>query len=124
MAACLKYFFIYLFISAIYIVFGNSVPVFAATLGSASDTITTSRPSASTPLSTDATAPIGSASVYNNGSTFLASDSAHLWGQTQESVTIATVSATKTTLFFAGNTANNHANGTVISTAITALHTV
>src|SRR5579859_7271720 len=89
---------------------------YADTLGSASDTLTSSRPSPSTPLSADAASSVGSISIYNNGSTFLASDSARLYGGTAETVTVATVSAAKTTLFFTGNTANAHINGTVVGT--------
>lgn len=96
----------------------------AATLFGVSDTITTSRPSPSTPLSADVAGGAGSASVYNNGSTFLASDSARLWGQTAENVTIATASADKQTVFFTTNAVNPHANGTVIAAAITAVHTI
>ncbi|MDE2591173.1 MAG: hypothetical protein KGL95_16065, partial [Patescibacteria group bacterium] len=96
----------------------------AATLVSVSDTITTSRPSPSTPLSANVSAGAGVATVYNNGSTFLASDSARLWGQTTEGLTVATVSADKLTVFFTNTAANNHANGTVLATAITSVHTI
>lgn len=96
----------------------------AATLGSASDTITTSRPSPSTPLSANVSVGDAQASVYNNGSTFLASDSAHFWGQTGESLNVATVSAAATTLFFTATAGQAHANGTVVSTSITAVHTI
>jgi len=97
---------------------------FAATLSNVSNTISTSRPSASTPLSANSAAAAGSVSVYNNGSIFLASDSATLWGQTPETITVSTVSANKQTVFFASNTSNAHTNGTVASTPITAVHTV
>ena len=96
----------------------------AATLGSASDTITTSRPSASTPLSANVSVGDAQASIYNNGSTFLASDSAHFWGQTGESLNVATVSAAATTLFFTATATQAHANGTAVSVPITAVHTI
>src|SRR6266480_2246638 len=115
--------FSFFFIGIVYsFTFVNNI--YADTLSSASDTLTTSRPSASTPLSADAASGVGNVSVYNNGSTFLASDSARLWGGTQENVTIATVSAAKTTLYFTGNTSNAHTNGTVISSAVTAMHKI
>ena len=91
---------------------------------SASDTITTSRPSAVTPLSGD----LGSGStvitVYDNKSIFLASDSAKFWGQTQEILTVASASADRTKIYLTSATANAHTNGTVIANAITAKHTV
>lgn len=122
MVSCLKrlYFvpvcvLVYLFIS---------IHAHAATLGSVSDTLTTSRPSASTPLSADAASSVGQVSVYNNGSIFLASDSARLLGGTAENATVATVSAARTTVFFTTNTANAHTNGTVLIAPITATHTI
>src|SRR5680860_308340 len=91
---------------------------------SASDTMTTSRPSAVTPLSGD----IGSGStvitVYDNKSIFLASDSAKFWGQTQEILTVASASADRTKIYLTSATANAHTNGTVVANAITAKHTV
>ena len=96
----------------------------AATLNAVSDTITTSRPSPSTPLSADAPSGSGSVAVYNNGSIFLASDSAHFYGGTPENVNVSTMSATNTNIFFTSNTANTHLNGTVVATPITAVHTV
>ncbi|HEV2339974.1 MAG TPA: hypothetical protein VGT05_04430 [Patescibacteria group bacterium] len=98
----------------------------AATLTSVSDTLTTSRPSPSTPLSADALVGSGQVTVVNNGSTFLASDSAELFvDNTYETQPIATVAAIASTynVFFTGTTANFHHAGTVLAVPITAMHT-
>src|SRR5437588_12985752 len=109
MVSCFKKIYSFVFIAFCFVLITHCAH--AETLASSSDTITTSRPSASTPLSANVASGDGTATVYSNGSTFLASDSAHLWGQTQENVTIATVSAAKTTLFFTGTAGQAHAKG-------------
>lgn len=99
----------------------------ASTLFSSSDTLTTSRPSPSTPLNGAVAAGVGSVTVYDNGSRFLASDSAHFWGlgfNTDENVIIATTSADNTGVFFTGTTSNAHDSGKVLATSITSLHTI
>ena len=109
-------------LSIIICVFASPSKVNAFT--SASDTITTSRPSAVTPLSGD----LGSGStvitVYDNKSIFLASDSAKFWRQTQEILTVASASADRTKIYLTSATANAHTNCTVVANAITAKHTV
>lgn len=56
----------------------------AATLPSASDTATTSRPSASAPLTSNQAANDTQVNVFDNGSFFIASDTATLRGDTGE----------------------------------------
>lgn len=62
----------------IVVIFGSfSVhEVEAASLGSVKDTITTSRPSAASPINAAAPAGSGTITIHNNGSRYLASDSA------------------------------------------------
>lgn len=98
----------------------------AATLSSVSDTITTSRPSASAPLSADAAVGTGNLSITANGSTFLASDSATLWGGpgARETINVATTSADKATIFLSNNLAGRHIQGTAVTSVVTAMHKV
>jgi hypothetical protein len=99
---------------------------------SASDSASITRPSASTPLGGSISAGDGSVALpggATNLSVFLASDSAKLWGGTQELVTIASASADRKTVWFTGTGANNgaangHAFGTMLTAAITAKHVV
>lgn len=90
----------------------------------ASDTITTSRPSAATPLNGNLAASSTEVPIYDNKSIFLASDSAKFWGQTQEILTVASASADRTKIYLTSATANAHTNGTVVTSAVTAKHTV
>jgi hypothetical protein len=93
----------------------------------AADTITTSRPSAATPLSANAITTDSSVSVVAgtaNLSTFLASDSAVLWGGTPETRIVATASADRTKLYFTGELTGNHSLGSVVTSAVTAKHTI
>ncbi|MFH1187106.1 MAG: hypothetical protein V1697_02945 [Candidatus Levyibacteriota bacterium] len=101
-------------------VFPSGVNAFTA----ASDMITTSRPSAATPLNGNVAASSTSITVYDNSSIFLASDSARFWGQTQETLVVASASATRTALYFTSATTNAHTNGTVVTNAVTAKHTI
>ena len=102
----------------------------AATLASVSDTITTSRPSASTPLSANAASGLTQVSVYDNKSLFLASDSAKLFRTStgaviDASITVASQSAARTTVYFAEGTGAAGQNGTdVLMVPITAMHKV
>lgn len=98
--------------------------VFAFT--SASDTITTSRPSASTPLTAGV---VGGDTVLQvtagaNLSTFLASDTAKLWGGTTEFLTVASASADRTRIYTTSGAVNAHDVATLVTTAMTAKHTV
>lgn len=100
----------------------------------ASDTITTSRPSASAPIVGNQAASDGQVTIFDNGSMFLASDSAVLWPDTGETLNTATVasmsangipSANQRVVYFAGTSpANTHHSGDTISAAITATHTI
>lgn len=101
----------------------------AASLASPKDTITTSRPSASAPINADFTTGSSNVVFYDNGTRFIASDSAKLIGQNLETVTVATMSASSgspavRTVYFAGVGTSNHTDGTVIMTPVTAKHTI
>jgi len=111
----------------------------AQQLQSISDTISTSRPSAATNLTADQAANATQVTVYNNGSIFLASDSATLLrdtGETQNIVLVSSMSATgipsatQRYVYFGGPcagtgcAANTHHLGDIIITPITATHTI
>ncbi|GIW62063.1 MAG: hypothetical protein KatS3mg089_0915 [Patescibacteria group bacterium] len=100
----------------------------AATLTGAKDTITTSRPSPSTPLSANAASGAYQVSVYNNGSRFLASDSAKLIRGTtliDPVITIASQSAGLTSVYFSDALGAAGQNGTdVLFFPVTAMHTI
>lgn len=105
----------------------------AASLSSVSDTITTSRPSASAPLAANQAASAGQVTIADNGSYFIASDTAVLWndiGETLNSVNIASMSGANTPsanqriVYFTNTAANTHHTGDPISVAVTAKHTV
>ncbi len=108
----------------------NSPHASAATLTNLSDTITTSRPSAATPLSANAASTVTSISVFNNGSRFLASDSAKIMRTSTaanivSSLTIATQSSALTTVYFTASTGTATQNGTdVLIANQTAMHTI
>ncbi len=108
----------------------NSPKTYAATLTSLSDTITTSRPSAASPLSADAGSGVTSVSIFNNGSRFLASDSAKIMRTSSganvvTSVTVATQSSALTTVYFTTTTGTAAQNGTdVLIANQTAMHKV
>ena len=110
---------------------------YAANLGSTSDIISTSRPSASTPIGADGNnVANGTTSVvdFDNGTVFLASDSANLLPDTGESiatVTISSMSAVNTPaanqriVYFTGTgSSNSHHKGDVLVTPVSALHTI
>ncbi len=111
----------------------------AASLSSASDTISTSRPSASAPLASDQAANATQVTVtdlpatLNNSALWLASDSAVLFndvGQSLSTVTVASMSASNTPasnqriVYFTSTVANTHHKGTAMATPITAMHTI
>jgi|GEM_PF-1136764 len=100
----------------------------AATLINASDTLTTSRPSASSPLNAALGATDTQAVIFDNGSFYLASDSAKLIKTTTTAITdagtiVASQSAALTTVYFAeqGGVAG-HAGADVLFVPITAMH--
>jgi hypothetical protein len=94
---------------------------------SASDTISTSRPSASTPLTAIVNTGDTVLTVTAGGtnlSTFLASDAAKLWGGTVESLNIASASADRTKIYTTNAAAYTHNIGTLVTHAVTAKHTI
>lgn len=101
----------------------------AAALTGASDTVTTSRPSPSSPTSANSTAPATQLSVFNNGSRFLASDSAKVISSTgiplNADLRVASQSSALTTVFLGNTTSTDTgAGGDVLYVPITAMHTV
>jgi len=105
--------------------------VSAATLGSVSDTITTSRPSASAPLVFDQAAATQSATVVDNKSIYLASDSALFMPDTGETMTVGVNLASESAsvnsqrvLYFTSNITNAHHKGDDVQVPITALHVI
>lgn len=105
----------------------------AASLSNVKDTLTTSRPSASAPLNADQAASATQISVVDNGSIFLASDSAVLnidTGQTIEADTVASMSAqisgTPNTrnVYLTSSVTNTHHKGTAVFVGVTATHTL
>jgi len=105
----------------------------AASFNSVSDTITTSRPSASTPLAADQAGSAGQVTITDNGSFFISSDSAVLWpdvGETLNTANVASMSAAnlpganQRIVYFTNTATNPHHTGDIISTAITAKHTI
>lgn len=105
----------------------------AATLTGAKDTVTTSRPSASSPNNNTApsNAPATSSqlTIYNNGSRFLASDSAKVIKNTgivtNTNLIIASQSSALSTLFLGNTTSATIYNGAdVVFVPITAMHAV
>lgn len=115
---------------AFLVLFLSAGKVSAASLNNAKDTISTSRPSAASSLVAGYTAPITQITITENGSRYIASDSAKLLGGTLEAVTIASMSAAnypsanQRVLYFTGVTAQNHGIGTTVHVPITAKHTV
>ncbi len=106
---------------------------YAASLSNAKDTISTSRPSASAPLDANQAASDGQVTIKDNGSFYLASDSAKLLadtGQTENSVIVASMSAANTpaanqrVVYLGTSPANTHHNGTAFIVPITAMHTI
>lgn len=102
----------------------------AATLSNLSDTITTSRPSAASPLSADAASSAVTLSIYNNGSRYLASDSAQLIrtstaADVGTAKIIASQSAALTTLYLTSGLSSAAQAGTDVAvTNITAMHKI
>ncbi len=110
-------------------------PAFAATLTQAQDTITTSRPSASAPLNANQATTDSSVQVVDNGSIYLASDSAHFVadsaGEVDTTATVASMSAQvsgspnyRVVYFTAPVSASTHHKGDAVFVPITAMHTV
>ncbi len=110
-------------------------PAHAASLASASATVSTSRPSPSSP-DNDSGSPAGAAAgsgqltIYNNGSRFLASDSARVIRANGTSITnvnlnVASQSGALTTVYFTNTTSTFVGNGAdVLFVPITAMHAI
>jgi len=102
----------------------------AASFSSASATLSTSRPSASSPLSANAASGATQISILDNGSRYLASDSAKLYRTSNgldidASVIVASQSAALTTVYLADTTGAAAEAGTdVLMVPITAVHTL
>lgn len=111
---------------------GSTQQTSAASLGIVSDTISTSRPSASAPLSANQAANANSVTVLDNGSFYLASDSAFFRADTGEStntVNVASMSASSgtpatRTLYFTSSVTNAHHTGDPVVTSLAATHLV
>ena len=124
-------FYLLLIVFIFFLVIGPRVgKVFASTLASASATLTTSRPSASAPLSANQAASATQVSVVDNGSIYLASDSATFrpdTGETMNVVTVASMSAASggnRTVYFTSTITNTHHAGDAVTTAISAMHKI
>lgn len=103
---------------------------FAADLVNARDTISTSRPSAASPLSSNVSSGSTTASIFDNGSFFLASDSAQIinsgtGAMVDSSTIVSSQSADLQTVYFGQTVGNNGAAGAhVLMVPITAVHTI
>lgn len=102
----------------------------ASTLTNLKDQISTSRPSASSPINANQAANATDVTVYDNNSIFLASDSAILKNDTGETLgttniasTAAVVTGTRK-VYFASSVASTHHNGDPLIVSIPAIHTI
>lgn len=96
----------------------------AAALKTVSDIISTSRPSPLTTLATNMSSGDNLATVVANNATFLASDSASFSDSVSEHLTIASISGTKTTLYFSSPATASHTNGVTIASLMTSVHVI
>ncbi len=111
---------------------------FAASLNGLADTISTSRPSAATPLGADAAASAGQATIFDNNAVFLEGDSATAYadpvgGETGTADTglivasmsaAATPSSGKRIVYFTNTTTHVRHQGDALVVPITAVHTI
>lgn len=111
--------------------FADKTYAAAGQLNTVSDTITTSRPSASAPLSTLQSASASNVSIIDNGSIFLASDAAKIipagTNTLSSGITIASMSALAAgtrTVFFTGTVAALHDATDILAAPITAMHKI
>lgn len=125
--------FYFLIIFSIVFFFHPGSMVKAATLTTVSDTITTSRPSASSPLTSDQAANATQETVVDNGSIYLASDSAQIRPDTGETANTnnsnvasmsASISSTRIVYFTDSNAVNTRHKGDPVVVANTATHTI
>jgi len=121
----------FVFLLLLFILFGSftTQQAHAASLGNLKDTITTSRPSAASPLSANAAAGVGQLSVFDNGSRYLASDSASIIRGTgtisNTGLTVASQSAALTTVYLGTVTGTFAGAGAdVLMVPVTAKHTI
>lgn len=118
-------FFIFATIELLALAFPNNA--FASRLTAASDTVSTSRPSASTTLAKDQATGASQVVIADNQSLFLAQDSALLGSET---VTVASASASNTpepnqrTIYLSLPLKTAHQKGDAVIVPIKALHTV
>lgn len=106
----------------------------AASLVNVSDILSTSRPSAAAPLSADQAANAGQAQIFDNGSFFLASDSAVIYPDTGETINAginiasmsatAVPSATNRVVYFTNTVSNAHHKGDALIANVTATHQI
>lgn len=105
----------------------------AANLANVKDTITTSRPSASSVITANQAANATQVTIVENNSIFLASDSATFRPDTGESinaVTVASMSAANTPaanqriVYFNSTVSNTHHNGDPVVVPVSSMHTV
>ena len=97
----------------------------AADLPGAKDTISTSRPSAAAPLAADLPANSSLFTFDDNGSKYLASDSAKFFPDTGETLETQTVaSSSSNTVYLATKTTSSHHKGSVVMVPVTATHTI
>lgn len=108
---------------------------FAASLNSLSDTVSTSRPSAASPLGADQAAGAGQVDIIDNNAVFLQGDSATAyadpaWEIRDNSLLVASMSATAIpsaghrTVYLTNTVTDSHHKGDAFVVPITAIHTV
>lgn len=119
---------IVLFVAGWFFALLNSPISYAATLTSISDTISTSRPSAASPLSVDNSG-IPQLSIYNNGSRYLASDSAKIMktatgANVATGLVVASQSAALTAVYFTANVSSGLNGADVLIVNNTAFHKI
>ena len=118
-----------LILSLLLCLFGFTTKQSHAAISSASATLTTSRPSASTPLSANAIVGSSTFSIFNNGSRYLASDSAQILRgvgtQSNTGLNIASQSADLLTVFITNSTIAFAGSGSdLLIVPITAMHAI
>lgn len=109
----------------------------AASLNNLSDTISTSRPSAASPLGADQAAAAGQADIIDNNAVFLQGDVATSYADpvgggetTNQGTIVASMSATGVpgaghrTVYFTNTITNVHHKGDALVVPITAMHTI
>jgi hypothetical protein len=104
--------------------------VYASDLSNASLTLSTSRPSPSSPLSASVTSSDAIVNIFNNGSRFLASDSARIIQgssglQIASGLPVASQSASLTSVYLGSSIGSSAGAGSdILQVPITAMHTV